>query len=69
MAVIPLRDGTPWACATCGRWVPPAARLYTDEGLFHTAVECLSDARFEELVLRYACVCEQVSPHVMAVSL
>ena len=67
---IPTHDSAPWACVTCGRWVPPVKRSYTDAGLFHDAIACLSTDRFEELVLKYACRCvDVVSPHVVAVTL
>ena len=51
----PAHDRLPWACTTCGRWVPPVQRVYTDEGLFHSQIECLTDELFEELTERYAC--------------
>jgi hypothetical protein len=45
-------------------------RLYTDEGLFHDKIACLSEDRYEELVAKYACRCiEHISPHVVAVTL
>jgi hypothetical protein len=66
----PIHDTIPWACVTCGGWVPPFQRIYTDEGLFHDRIACLSTDRFEELVLKYGCKCvDQVSPHVVAVTL
>jgi len=33
-------------------------RLYTDAGLFHDRIACLSEDRFEELVAKYGCRCE-----------
>ena len=63
-------EPVPWACVTCGRWVLPVQRIYTDEGLFHDKIACLSTDRFEELVLKYGCKCvDVVSPHVVAVQL
>lgn len=53
----PTYDQLPWACATCGGWVPPTDRLYTDEGLFHDRLTCLAGADYDELVERYGCRC------------
>ena len=54
----PLHDSLPWACATCGGWVHHLERVYTDEGMFHDRIACLSEDRYEELVAKYACRCE-----------
>lgn len=44
-------------CPTCGRWVPPAQALDTDEGRFHDRLECLGEDTYEALVAEYGCVC------------
>ena len=56
----PAHDRLPWACTTCGHWVPPVERLHTDAGLFHDRIECLSGEKYEALVARYACQCATV---------
>jgi len=53
----PAHDSLPWACTACGGWVSHVERIYTDEGLFHDRVSCLTDDRFEELVAKYGCRC------------
>ena len=54
----PAHDRLPWACTTCGKWVPHVERLYTDAGLFHDRIKCLTGDEYEALVARYACECE-----------
>ena len=60
-----LTDRLPWACVTCGRWIPPGERLFTDAGLFHDPdfqdrIKCLTGDEYEALVARYACQCATV---------
>ena len=56
--VPPAHDSLPWACASCGGWVHHLERVYTDEGMFHDRIACLSGERYEALVAQYACRCE-----------
>ena len=56
----PSHDRLPWACVTCGSWVPPVERLHTDAGLFHDRIKCLTGDEYEALVARYACECATV---------
>jgi hypothetical protein len=34
-------------------------RLYTDAGLFHDRIKCLTGEQYETLVARYACRCDE----------
>jgi hypothetical protein len=60
--VPPAHDSLPWACATCGGWVSHVERIYTDAGLFHDRIKCLSGDEYEALVARYGCKCTAVEP-------
>ena len=44
-------------CKTCGGWIPPLERIYTDEGTFHDRLTCLTGGHFETLVSKYGCRC------------
>ena len=47
-------------CATCGGWVNPLERIYTDEAMYHDRLACLTEGSFEALVAKYACRCVDV---------
>ena len=47
-------------CATCGGWVNPLERIYTDEAMYHDRLSCLTEGSFEALVAKYACRCVDV---------
>jgi len=59
----PPQRSTPdgFGCPTCGGWVNPLERVYTDEGTYHDRLDCLTEGRFEELVAKYGCRCEVAS--------
>ena len=60
----PPQGSTPggFGCPTCGGWVNPLERIYTDEGIYHDRLDCLTEGRFEELVAKYGCRCEAAFP-------
>ena len=55
-------------CKTCGGWVNPLERIYTDEAMYNDRLSCLTEGSFEALVAKYACRCseDEETPRVTA---